>query len=58
MIRETVRGKAPVGCVTFQGEDCNPCLFHHPLYSELMALEGDRGGKRVLKKHPEHIARV
>lgn len=58
MIHAAVYSKAPIGCVTFQEEDCNPCLFHRSLYPELMALEGDRGGKRVLKKHPEYIARV
>lgn len=29
----------------------NPCLFHTSLIPELMKLEGDSGGRRVLKKH-------
>lgn len=39
------------GCVIHKGETGNPCIFAHDLFSELMQLEGDRGGKRVLMRH-------
>ncbi len=29
----------------------NPCVFHGSLISELLELEGDQGGRRVLKNH-------
>lgn len=39
------------GCVSHGGETGNPAAFSRALFPELMALEGDRGGKRVLKRH-------
>ena len=34
----------------------NPVIFSKQYYPELFALEGDRGGKRVLRHHPEDVA--
>lgn len=40
-----------------KGELGNPCIFA-PLYrKELMRLDGDKGGKSVIKKHPEAVIR-
>ena len=39
------------GCVAYGGETGNPAAFSRALFPELMALEGDRGGKRVLMRH-------
>lgn len=39
------------GCVAHGGETGNPAVFSRTLFPELMALEGDRGGKRVLMRH-------
>ena len=36
----------------------NPCLFPAAYFSELAALEGDRGGKRVIRAHPEAVLTV
>ena len=33
----------------------NPCLFPAQFFPELMALEGDRGGSAVIRKHPEAL---
>lgn len=33
------------------GTPGNPCVFHGSLISELLELEGDRGGRAVLKNH-------
>lgn len=41
------------GCVAHCGETGNPAAFRRALFPELMALEGDRGGKRVLMRHPD-----
>lgn len=48
------------GCVAHGGETGNPAAFSAELFPELMALEGDRGGKMVIKKHKEdcHIHQV
>jgi molybdenum cofactor cytidylyltransferase len=32
----------------------NPTLFAASLVDELLALEGDRGGRAVMRRHPEH----
>ena len=36
----------------------NPCLFPAAFFPELSALEGDRGGKRVIRAHPEVLFTV
>ncbi len=40
-------------CLEAAGETGNPVLFHGSLVPELLALEGDKGGKSVMQKHPE-----
>lgn len=30
---------------------CNPCVFHSSLISQLLSLEGDKGGRSVAKKY-------
>ena len=39
------------GCVVSNGETGNPCAFSRSLFTELMTLEGDKGGKKVIMKH-------
>ena len=36
----------------------NPCIFPAGLFSELMALQGDRGGSTVLRRHEEDLILV
>ena len=36
----------------------NPCLFRAAYFPELAALEGDRGGKRIIRAHPEAVLTV
>ena len=36
----------------------NPCIFPASLYPELLALTGDRGGKQIIKRHPELVTLV
>ena len=43
--------KMKCGCVVHNDETGNPCIFSRELFGELMQLEGDRGGKRVLMRH-------
>lgn len=42
-----------LGCVSFGERTGNPAAFQSRYFPELLALTGDRGGKRVLLKHPE-----
>lgn len=44
-------------CVTKEREG-NPVIFPKMLFEELMALEGDKGGKRIAKKYPEMVHKV
>lgn len=36
----------------------NPCIFPAAYFPELLALEGDRGGSAVIKRHPEALLLV
>ena len=40
------------------GQRGNPCLFPARFFPELMALEGDRGGSAVIRRHPEALVLV
>lgn len=40
-----------LGCVSHNGETGNPVWFSELYVPELMALTGDRGGKKVVKAH-------
>ena len=49
-----VTQQAPLtACLCADGEQGNPVLFCASLAEELCALEGDRGGKAVMRRHPE-----
>ena len=36
----------------------NPAIFDRRFFSELVALEGDRGGQVVVNAHPEAVLEV
>ena len=42
----------------FGAREGNPVLFSAGLLPELLALEGDRGGRKVLKNHPGQVKKV
>lgn len=44
-------GETECGSMCYGNQPGNPTLFSARLFPELMALEGDRGGRAVLKKH-------
>lgn len=44
-----------MAAVSKNGEPGNPCIFSRKYYDSLMELTGDKGGKRVLKAHPEDV---
>jgi len=44
--------------VNIDGRSGNPCLFPARFFPALCALEGDRGGKRVVAAHPEDVVYV
>lgn len=55
MIRAFLLSGKGIACVSLSttGKTGNPCIFTKPYYTELLELEGDTGGKKVIKRHPE-----
>lgn len=49
------RGKG-ILCAAWNGRGGNPVLFHRKYEAELRALQGDTGGKAVLRRHPDDVA--
>lgn len=55
LIREFLESGRDIGCISQDGTPGNPCIFAEKYYQELLMLEGDKGGKKVLKAHPEDV---
>lgn len=49
---------SPYGCVSFQGHIYNPVSFPVEAVPELLSLEGDQGGKKVLRMHLEELTKT
>lgn len=47
--------KRGIGCLCNMGEFGNPAIFSEMYREELMTLEGDVGGKRVLRRHIDDL---
>ena len=53
---DTAKLRPVTACLACGEQSGNPVLFAVSLADELCALEGDRGGKAVMRRHPEgHI---
>lgn len=63
LLRDTVRrffSKFPlcgkgIGCLCYGAVRGNPAAFRARYVPELMELEGDGGGKQVIRRHPEDL---
>ena len=44
-----------MACTRHGEKTGNPCVFSEKYYKELMGITGDRGGKQVIKRHPEDV---
>lgn len=51
---DTVSEQPLTACLSCGDQSGNPTLFSAILADELCALEGDRGGKAVMRRHPEN----
>lgn len=49
------REACELGCVAFGSRPGNPAWFAKSFRSELLSLEGDKGGRQILKKHPDRV---
>ena len=45
-----------MACVEYDGKTGNPCIFSARYFEELLKLEGDTGGKGVIRRHREDVA--
>ena len=45
-----------MACIRWNVKTVNPCIFGQKYYEELMEISGDKGGKKIIKKHPEDVA--
>ncbi len=52
-----VTGK-PIVCPDLEGRPGNPVLFSASLFHELMRETGDRGGRRIIKRHRHDVCLV
>lgn len=43
---------------TFNGKRGNPVLWHRDLFPELMAIEGDKGGRELIHRHDHLVCEV
>lgn len=57
MLRAFEKGKKKILCPVPEGgclsEAGNPCIIGRDYFDELFLLEGDTGGKKVIRRHPE-----
>lgn len=51
-------GQRPIVVPVYDGVRGNPVLFSSSLFSELMTVEGDKGGREVVMRNPERVATV
>lgn len=47
--------KMMASMINREGDFANPCIFASCYYDELMDIEGDKGGKSVIKRHPDDV---
>lgn len=48
----------PIVVPVYDGVRGNPVLFSSAVFSELMTVEGDKGGRDVVMRSPDRVARV
>jgi molybdenum cofactor cytidylyltransferase len=53
LIRETLESGSGIGSMCWHDQPGNPVMFHRRYFHELLALEGDRGGRKIAGQHPE-----
>ena len=47
--------KMMASMINTEGDFANPCIFASCYYDELMNIEGDKGGKSVIKRHTDDV---
>jgi len=58
LINAYIHSGKDLACVAYGDTLGNPCIIGKKYFQELFALEGDIGGKKLIKKHPEDVELV
>lgn len=58
MILQFLASDKGMACLWSDEKFGNPCIFSKCYYPEMLSLEGDTGGKKVMKLHKEDVLRV
>lgn len=58
LIYRFIKSKKGIACVEHEGNLGNPTLFSKKYKNELLSLEGDVGGRAIIKKHLDDLERV
>ena len=53
-----IRSNKGMACVEHNGSLENPTIFSKKYKNELLSLNGDIGGKSIIKKHPDDLEKV
>lgn len=58
LYRAYISSEKGLACLSFDDSLGNPCIFSSRYFDELMKLEGDKGGKKVIRAHMEDLLTV
>jgi molybdenum cofactor cytidylyltransferase len=58
VVSSYLESASPVVQATYGGRPGHPVLFDRSTWSDLLAIDGDRGARDLLKMHPEWIRTV
>jgi molybdenum cofactor cytidylyltransferase len=58
IVASYTQSEVPVVQATYGGMPGHPVLFDRSIWADLMAIDGDRGARDVLRQHPEWIRTV
>ncbi len=58
LVRSFDPDRRPIVVPTFEGRRAAPVLFARRFFEELLAIEGDQGGRQLLSKHADLVAEV
>lgn len=57
LLQEFTTSNQGIGCVMFKDRYGSPTIFRKQYRQELLALQGDSGGKQIMSRNPEDIYR-
>jgi molybdenum cofactor cytidylyltransferase len=58
LVRRHRSSASPVVVPVYRGQRGNPVLFHRSLFPDLVAIEGDMGGRAIIARYAELVEQV